>query len=210
VHQGKIRAFGCSSFPAEDIVESHHVAERRGFLRFRTEQPPYSVLARGIEKSVLPVCQRYGMGVLTYSPLASGFLSGKYRKGRPVDMTTGRPTIMAERFDPENPGNNAKYDAVEKLADIAEGIGCTLAELAVAFVAAHPGVTSAIIGPRTMEQLEQSLKGASLTLDDETLDRIDEVVPPGTDLFRADGAWRPHALTAPELRRRPLRERAAG
>ncbi|WP_424532369.1 aldo/keto reductase [Sphaerisporangium viridialbum] len=208
--QGKIRAFGCSTFPAEEIAESHHVAERRGLPRFRTEQPPYSLLARGVESSVLPVCRRYGMGVLTWSPLASGFLTGKYRKGRPVDLSTGRAALTPARFDPSIPRNAAKLEVVERLVEVAEGIGRSLPELAVAFAAAHPAVTSVIVGPRTMEQLEDLLKGASLTLDDATLDLIDEIVPPGTDVYNPDGAWRPPALTDPAQRRRPVPERAAG
>lgn len=207
VSQGKIRAFGCSTFPAEDIVEAHHVAERRGLQRFRTEQPPYSLLARGIERSVLPVCERLGMGVLTWSPLASGFLSGKFRKGQAVDLSTGRPALTPGRFDPSIPGNAAKFDAVEQLVELAESLGHTLPELALAFVVAHPGVTSVIIGPRTMEQLDTLLKAASITLDDATLDRIDEIVPPGADLYNPDGAWRPPTLADPALRRRPLADR---
>jgi aryl-alcohol dehydrogenase-like predicted oxidoreductase len=209
VRQGKIRAFGCSTFPAEEIVEAHHVAERRGLGRFRTEQPPYSILARGIETSVLPVCQRYGMGVLVWSPLASGFLSGRYRKGQAVDLSSGRPAHTPARFDPSIPGNAAKFDAVEQLVELATSIGCSLPELAVAFTVAHPGVTSAIIGPRTMEQLDGLLKGASLTLDDAVLDRIDEIVRPGTDVYQPDGAWRPPVLVDSARRRRPPAERAA-
>ncbi|MEV6156114.1 aldo/keto reductase [Nonomuraea sp. NPDC052129] len=210
VRAGKIRAFGCSTFPADEIVEAYHVAERRGLQRFRTEQPPYSLLARGIEASVLPVCQRLGMGVLTWSPLAAGFLSGKYRKGQAIDLTTGRASLTPARFDPSIPGNVAKFDAVEELAEVADGLGCSLPELAVAFCAAHPGVTSVITGPRTMEQLESLLKGASLTLDDAVLERIDEIVPPGTNVYHPDGAWTPPALSDPARRRRPLVERAAG
>ncbi|WP_420037200.1 aldo/keto reductase [Streptomyces sp. cg28] len=209
VHQGKIRAFGCSTFPAEDLVEAHHVAEHRGLLRFRTEQPPYSILARGIERSLLPVCERYGMGVLTWSPLAAGFLTGKYRKARNVDMDNGRAALQPFRFDPELPENAAKYEAVEQLAELASDLGRTLPELAVAFAATHPAVTSVIIGPRTQAQLEGLLKGAHLTLDDATLDRIDEIVPPGTDLYRADAAWTPRSLADPARRRRPLAERSA-
>ncbi|MDH6114775.1 aryl-alcohol dehydrogenase-like predicted oxidoreductase [Kitasatospora sp. MAP12-15] len=210
VRAGKIRAFGSSTFPVEDIVEAQHVAERRGLQRFRTEQSPYSILARGIESAVLPVCQRYGMGMLTWSPLASGFLTGKYRKGRPIDLTTGRPALVPFRFDPALPVNAAKLEIAEQLIALAAEIGCSLPELAVAFVAAHPGVTSVITGPRTMEQLEDLLKGASLTLDDATLDRIDEIVPPGIDCYQADGVWRPAVLTDSTRRRRPLTERAAG
>ncbi|WP_326559743.1 aldo/keto reductase [Micromonospora sp. NBC_01796] len=209
VRQGKIRTFGCSTFPPEEIVEAHHVAERRAIGRFRTEQPPYSILARGIETSVLPVTQRYGMGVLVWSPLASGFLSGRYRRGESVDLSTGRPRLNPGRFDPSLPVNVTKLEIVEQLVEVAEGIGCTLPELALAFAVAHPGVTSAIIGPRTMEHLEASLKGASLVLDDATLDRIDEIVPPGTNVYHPDGAWRPVSLTDPARRRRPLSDRPA-
>lgn len=209
VRDGKIRAFGCSTFPAADIVEAHHVSERRGLGRFRTEQPPYSLVARGIEAAVLPVCQRYGMGVLVWSPLASGFLSGKYRKGQPVDLTTGRPSLTPARFDPSLPANAAKFDALERLTDLAADIGCTLPELALAFTLAHPAVTSVIIGPRTMQQLEGLVTRADLVLADEALDRIDEIVPPGANLYHPDGAWRPPSLVDRSLRRRPLWDRAA-
>jgi aryl-alcohol dehydrogenase-like predicted oxidoreductase len=202
VSQGKIRAFGSSTFPAEDIVNAYHVAERRGYGKFRTEQPPYSLISRGIERSLLPTTRRLGMGVLTWSPLASGFLSGKVRKDQPVDLSTGRAALTPFRFDPSIPGNAAKFDAVEQLIEVAEGIGCTLPELALAFVTTHPAVTSVISGPRTMEQLDGLLKSADLTLDDTTLDRIDEIVPPGTDLYQPDGAWRPPSLTDPTQRRR--------
>jgi aryl-alcohol dehydrogenase-like predicted oxidoreductase len=209
VTQGKIRAFGSSTFPPDEVVEAYHVARNRGLARFRTEQPPYSLLARGIESALLPVCQRLGMGVLVWSPLASGFLSGKYRKDQPVDMGSGRPAITPFRFDPALPENAAKYDAVEQLVALAEDLGITLPELAIAFAASHPAVTSVITGPRTMAHLEALLKGASVVLDDATLDRIDEIVPPGTDLYRADGAWRPVSLTDPARRRRPVAERPA-
>ncbi|HEY1572561.1 MAG TPA: aldo/keto reductase [Pseudonocardiaceae bacterium] len=210
VRQGKIRAFGCSTFPAEQIVESHRVAEQRGLYRFRTEQPPYNMLARSIEADVLPVCQRYGMGVLVWSPLAWGFLSGKYRKGRSVDLTSGRAALRPTRFDPADPANAGQYDAVEKLVEIAESIGVTLPELAIAFTAAHPAVTSAIIGPRTMEQFEWASRGASLVLDDETLDRIDEVVAPGTNVYTPNAGFPLAVLTEPTRRRRPVADRAAG
>ncbi len=207
VSQGKIRAFGCSTFPAEDIVNAYYVSERRGYGKFRTEQPPYSLIARGIERSLLPTARRLGMGVLTWSPLASGFLSGKVRKDQPVDLTTGRAALTPFRFDPSIPGNAAKFDAFEQLIEVAEGIGCTLPELALAFVTRHPAVTSVISGPRTMEQLDGLLKGADLVLDDATLDRIDEIVPPGTDLYQADGAWQPPSLTNLAQRRRPAEDR---
>ncbi|MEU6809449.1 aldo/keto reductase [Streptomyces sp. NPDC046831] len=209
VHQGKIRAFGCSSFPVEDIVDAHHVAERRGLMRLRTEQPPYSLLARRVEADVLPACRRYRMGVLTWSPLAFGFLSGKYRKGQDIDLGRGRPAVVPSRFDPSLPANAAKFDALEQLVALAADLGCTLPELALAFVTAHPDVTSAIIGPRTMAHLDDALKGAALTLDDATLDRIDEIVPPGTNLYDPLASWPPPALSTPALRRRPLEDRAA-
>ncbi|MEW2306639.1 aldo/keto reductase [Streptomyces sp. NPDC006655] len=209
VRAGKIRAFGSSTFPAEDLVEAHHVAERRGLMRLRTEQPPYSILARGVERAVLPTAQRLGLGVLTWSPLASGFLSGAHRQGRPVDFGTGRAKRQPQRFDPELPGNAAKYAAVERLVALTEEMGRTLPELAVAFPLVHPAVTSVIIGPRTMDQLTASLEGADLLLDDAVLDRIDEIVPPGTDLYQADGVWQPPSLTTPTHRRRRTGERAA-
>ncbi|MBV6700607.1 aldo/keto reductase [Kitasatospora aureofaciens] len=209
VRAGKIRAFGCSTFPAEQIVEAHHVAERRGLPRFRTEQPPYSLLARGIEANVLPVVQQLGMGALTWSPLASGFLTGRYRKGRPIDLTAGRAAINPARFDPELALTATKLEAVEAFTALAEELGRTLPELAVAFPPAHPAVTSVILGPRTMEQLEAALKGADLVLDDATLDRIDAIVPPGTNVYQPDGVWQPPALTTPALRRRPASDRSA-
>ncbi len=209
VRAGKIRAFGCSTFPPEEIVEAYYVAERRGLQRFRTEQPPYSLLARGIEASVLPICQRFGMGVLTWSPLAWGFLTGRYRKGQPVDLAAGRAALMPARFDPSIPVNAAKLAAVEEFVELAAGIGCSLPELAVAFPLAHPGVTSAIIGPRTMDQLTGLLKGASLTLDDAALDRIDEIVPPGTNVYNPN-LWSPPVLADTARLRRPLAGRAAG
>lgn len=209
VRQGKVRAFGCSTFPAEEIVEAHVVSERRGLHRFRTEQPPYSLLARGIETSLLPTAQRYNMGVLTWSPLASGFLSGKIRKGQPIDLSKGRAALTPFRFDPSIPSNEVKFDVLEQLVEVAEGIGCTLPELALAFVVAHPAVTSVIIGPRTMEHLEGALKGAGLVLDDATLDRIDEIVPPGTNIYPPDGAWRPQSLVDLNRRRRPVADRSA-
>ena len=208
VHQGKIRAFGCSTFPPEQIVDAHNVSDRRGLLRFRTEQPPYSILARGIETSMLPTCQHYGMGVLTWSPLAYGFLTGRYRRGQPIDLSSGRPTIRPERFDPALPETAAKLEIVERLIELAGDVGCTLPQLATAFPVTHPAVTSVILGPRTLEQLQGALQGASLILDDAVLDRIDEIVPPGTNVYHPDGAWTPPSLSAAR-RRRPIGERAA-
>jgi aryl-alcohol dehydrogenase-like predicted oxidoreductase len=207
VTQGKIRAFGSSTFPPEDIVEAHWVAERSALKKFRTEQSPYSLLSRGVEASVLPVCRRYRMGVLTWSPLAGGFLSGDYRKGQAINLTSGRPALQPERFDPSIPENASKLDIVEQLIALATDIGWTLPELALAFPLAHPAVTSVIIGPRTPKQLEDLLAGAALTLDDRTLDRIDEIVLPGSNHYRT--VWEPPELAEPAARRRPLTERAA-
>ncbi len=207
VHQGKIRAFGCSTFPADHIAEAHAISAARGLLPFRTEQPPYSILARGIERAILPLCQRSGMGVLTWSPLGWGFLTGRIRKDSPVDLTTGRAVHNPSRFDPSLPANQRKYEVVEELIALAAELGCTLPQLAVAFPIVHPAVSSVILGPRTPSQLDDLLAGTALELDDATLDRIDELVPPGTDLMEA--TWTPPALTDATLRRRPSTERAA-
>ncbi|HTU95345.1 MAG TPA: aldo/keto reductase [Solirubrobacteraceae bacterium] len=207
VTQGKIRTFGCSTFPPEDIVEAHWTAERRALKTFRTEQSPYSLLARGVETSVLPTCRRHRMGVLTWSPLAGGFLSGTYRRDRPIDLTRGRAALQPERFDPSLSENAAKLEIVERLSALAAAIGCTLPALALAFPLAHPAVTSVIIGPRTSAQLEQSLAGATLRLDDDVLDRIDAIVAPGADHYRT--AWRPPELDDAPARRRSLIDRSA-
>ena len=208
VHAGKIRAAGSSTFPAESIVEAQWVADRRGHVRFRSEQPPYSIFVRGIEAAVLPACQRYGMGVIVWSPLAGGWLTGRYRKDSDIDMTIGRARRLPHRFDPSLPGNQAKLAAVEELIKVAADAGCSLTHLALAFATAHQGVTSAIIGPRTMDQLTDLLAGASVTLDDAVLDRIDQIVPPGVNLNPADAGWQPPALTDPAARRLPQAARS--
>jgi aryl-alcohol dehydrogenase-like predicted oxidoreductase len=209
VREGKIRAFGCSSFPVEAIVDSYYMAERRGLLRLRSEQPPYSLLTRGIERSILPTCERLGMGVLTWSPLAWGFLTGTYRKGRPVDLESGRAALRPASFDPDLPAVAAKLDRVERFVEIAERLGCTLPQLAIAFPIVHPAVTSVILGPRTPDQLVSALGGANVVLDDETLDAIDAIVPPGTDIYAPDHAWTPTALSNRARRRRTLDDRQA-
>jgi aryl-alcohol dehydrogenase-like predicted oxidoreductase len=201
LRQGKIRAFGSSTFPAHEIVEAQWVAERRGLSRFVTEQPPYSILARGIEADVLPVAEKYGMGVIPWSPLAGGWLTGRYRKGQEVPQSH-RATRVPGRYDLSKPGNRAKLDAVEELALVAEDAGISLIHLAVAFTLTHPAVTAPIIGPRTMEQLESQLGAADVTLSNDLLDRIDKIVPPGTTLNRDDSGYLPPALRDPFLRRR--------
>jgi len=203
IHAGKVRAIGSSTFPAEQIVEAQWVAQDRGHVRFRCEQPPYSILVRGIEAAVLPACQKYGMGVIVWSPLAGGWLTGRIRQDADVDMTKGRARRIPLRFDPKVPGNQAKLAAVEELIKVAADAGCSLTHLALAFTTAHPGVTSAIIGPRTMDQLTDLLAAADVTLDDGVLDRIDQIVPPGVTLNPADAGWQPPVLADPAARRRP-------
>jgi aryl-alcohol dehydrogenase-like predicted oxidoreductase len=200
VRAGKVRYIGSSTFPASQIVEAQWVAERRGRERFVCEQPPYSILVRQVENDVLPTAQRYGMGVIPWSPLAGGWLSGRYRKDAEIPSTR-RAALVADRFDLSLPGNQRKLDAADALARLAEESGLTLIEMALAFVMRHPAVTGPIIGPRTMEQLESQLPAADVTLSDEVLDRIDEIVPPGVNLNDADGGWQNPAL-APAARRR--------
>ncbi|MES4904329.1 MULTISPECIES: aldo/keto reductase [unclassified Streptomyces] len=199
VHQGKIRYIGSSSYSGSQIVEAQWVARERHLERFVTEQPPYSILVRGVEEDVLPTVRRHGMGTLTYSPLAGGWLSGRYRK----DTSSG-PASAARpqaRFDMSSPANQRKLDAAEQLALLAEKTGLTLIELAVAFVINHPGVTSAIIGPRTMEQLEAFLPAAEATLSAGVLDAIDEIVPPGVTVNPADNSYGDFELRADQRRR---------
>jgi aryl-alcohol dehydrogenase-like predicted oxidoreductase len=202
VHQGKIRCIGHSTFPASEIVEAQWTAERRGRERFRCEQPPYSILTRAVEYDVLPTCQRYGMGVITYSPLAAGWLSGRYRKDADIQgPTSSARQLLASRFDMSLEDNQRKLDAAEQLAQLADDAGMTLVEMAIAFVIRHPAITAAIIGPRTMEHLESQLAAADVSLADDVLDRIDEIVPPGVTINQADNFWTQPALQ-PGRRRR--------
>ncbi len=210
VHQGKVRAIGSSTFPAELIVEAQWASERRGLERFRCEQPPYSIFARAIEGSVLPTCQRYGMGVIVWSPLAAGWLTGRYRSDADLDLTRGRASRIPDRFDQRLPGNRRKLELVGELEKVAGDAGVSLTHLALAFSVAHPAVTSTIIGPRTMDQLEDLLAGSSVELDDTTLDRIDELVPPATTLSAPDAGWTPPWIAEAALRRRAPGTRAAG
>ena len=204
VEAGKIRAFGASKVPASQIVEAQGVADRRGHGRFRSEQPPYSMLARAVEYDLLPTAQRHGLGVLSYSPLAGGWLSGKYRKGQhvPGPRSAARSRNPAG-YDATEPDNRAKLDAADALGAIADEAGLTLVQLAVAFVVRHPGITSAIIGPRTMNHLDGYLSADGVELSSDLLDRIDEVVRPGHTVDVIDNYWQ-HGTTAlqPAARRR--------
>jgi aryl-alcohol dehydrogenase-like predicted oxidoreductase len=200
VHAGKIRSFGSSTFPAEQIVEAQWVAERRGREKFRTEQPPYSILVRGIERDVLPTALTYGMGVIPWSPLAGGWLSGKYGEGK--DNKSARAARMPARYDLSLPGNQQKLEVVTRLAKVADEAGISLIEMSLAFVLEHPAISAAIIGPRTMEQLESQLTAPDIRLETSVLDTIDEIVPPGTNLNPADAGWFPSVLANSRKRRR--------
>jgi aryl-alcohol dehydrogenase (NADP+) len=208
VRQGKVRYIGCSTFPGWMVVQSQWVSERRGLERFVTEQPPYSIFHRHVEDVLFPVTQRYGMGVIVWSPLAAGWLTGKYRRDEPYpegsrgDISSkkwsGPP---ARRFDVTRADVRRKFDLIDRLRPIAEEAGISLTHMAVAFTLAHPAVTSAIIGPRSMEQLDDLLEGADVRLDPATLDAIDQVVPPGTLVVHDERGWDPPWLEAPARRR---------
>jgi len=204
VRAGKIRSFGASKVPASQIVEARWTADRRGHGRFRTEQPPYSLLARAIEYDLLPTCQRHGMGVLAYSPLGGGWLSGKYRKGQQISGPgSAARTRIPGRYDAANPANAAKLEAADALGALADEAGITLVQMATAFVVRHPAVTSAIIGPRTMDHLDGYLAADGIELSSEVLDRVDEIVPPGVTIEVADNYWQygTRALDAASRRR---------
>jgi aryl-alcohol dehydrogenase-like predicted oxidoreductase len=200
VHAGKIRSFGSSTFPAEQIVEAQWVAERRGRERFRTEQPPYSILVRGIERDVLPIAQSYGMGVIPWSPLAGGWLSGKFGAGK--ENVSRRAERLPARYDMSLAANQRKLEIVTTLSTLADEAGLTIIELALAFVLEHPAISAAIIGPRTMEQLESQLSAPEIQLEPAVLDRIDDIVPPGTNVNPEDAGWAPSILTNACKRRR--------
>jgi aryl-alcohol dehydrogenase-like predicted oxidoreductase len=202
VAAGKVRAIGSSTFPAWQIVQAQWTAERRGRERFICEQPPYSMLIRAVERDVLPACQEFGMGVIPWSPLAGGWLSGRYTKGGESPASSRRAQMLPSRYDMSIPGNQAKLAAAEKLAEVAEQAGMPLIEMSLGFVLSHPAVSAAIIGPRTMEQLQSQLGALERDrLDDPVLDRIDEIVPPGTNVNQADTGWDPPWLTDASLRR---------
>lgn len=199
--QGKIRAFGSSTFPAHRIVEDQWISEKRCLGRFVTEQPPYSLIARGVEADVLPVAEKYHMGVIPWSPLAGGWLTGKFRKGKEAPETH-RGSLLPGRYDMSDPTNQKRLDAAEEFAVLAEDTGIPLIHLALAFVMQHPAVTAPIIGPRTMEHLESQLGAVDVTLETDVLDRVDEIVPPGVNLGHDDAGYTPDALADPFLRRR--------
>ena len=202
VRAGKVRYIGSSTFPASQIVEAQWTAQRRGRERFVCEQPPYSLLVRGAENDVLPTTQRYGMGVIPWSPLAGGWLSGKWRLDAPDEQLKSRRSAMiADRYDLSIPGNQRKLEAADALAKLADEAGITLIEMALAFVIRHPAVTAAIIGPRTMEHLESQLTAADVELSDEVLDKIDELVPAGTVVNQDDTGWINPELDAAARRR---------
>jgi len=206
VRAGKVRMIGSSTFPAHSIVEAQWVAERRGRERFVTEQPPYSLLTRGIEADVLPVTETYGMGVIPWSPLAGGWLSGRWSADSPPESR--RAELVPSRYDMSILGNRRKLEAVDALAKVADSAGITLIELALAFVVEHPAVTAAIIGPRTLDHLESQLPAADVKLSQEVLDQIDEIVPPGTNPNPADAGWTNPWLADAWHRRRSLRGRS--
>jgi aryl-alcohol dehydrogenase-like predicted oxidoreductase len=202
VHQGKVRYLGHSTYPASLIVEAQWVARDRHLQRFVTEQPPYSILTRGIENEVLPTAQKFGMGIIPWSPLQGGWLSGRYRKDADVTgPTSAARQRLTNRYDLSLPANQRKLDAAEALAQLAEEADLTLIQMALAFVLNHPAVTAPIIGPRTMEHLESQLAAADVVLSDDVLDHIDAIVAPGTNLNPADGGWQSPALE-PAARRR--------
>jgi len=201
IRAGKILYAGSSTFPAAQIVQAQWTAERRGRERFVCEQPPYSILVRAVEAEVLPVCQQYGMGVIPWSPLAGGWLTGRYRKDAEVPVSR-RAQRLPQRYDLALPGNQAKLEAADQLAKLADEAGLTLIHLALAFTLSHPAVTAPIIGQRTMEQLESQLGAADVVLDSAILDRIDEIVPPGVNLNPGDRGYDTPALADPSRRRR--------
>jgi aryl-alcohol dehydrogenase-like predicted oxidoreductase len=201
IRQGKILYYGTSAFPAHVQVEAHWLAEKHGLVAPHTEQLPYSLLVRGAEREVFPVVQKYGVGVISFGPLAAGWLSGKYRLGgeQPDSM---RADLIPGRFDVSLERNHRKLAAADALAELAEDNGLTLIELAVAFALNHPAITSIIIGPRTQSHLEAYLKAATVDLSDDVLDRIDQIVDPGTQFLERDtgsytASLQPAALRAP-------------
>ena len=197
VSAGKIRYWGTSTFPPEEIVEAHWAAQRRDGAGPQTEQPPYSILCRGIEAAVLPTCSRHGMGVITWSPLSGGWLTGKYGRDEPAPAGS-RGDTRPDHFDGDNP---SKFDAVAGLAAVAGRSDLSLTHLALAWATEHPAVSSVLLGPRTEDQLSDLLEAADVQLDPDVLDEIDGIVPPGADLNPADTGWSPPGLERQARRR---------
>jgi aryl-alcohol dehydrogenase-like predicted oxidoreductase len=211
VRQGKVRYIGSTTFQAWQIVEAQVVSAARGLSRFVTEQPPYSIMVRAVERDVLAVAEKYRLGVVAWSPMAGGWLSGQYRRGQPPPAGTRAARLeeyrasgnrMFDRYNTSDPSNAAKYHLLDGLAALAAEAGLPMVHLALAFPLAHPAVASCIIGPRTLDQLHALLAGADVRLDPQTLDGIDELIAPGTVLNSADLGWDPPWLTDPARRRR--------
>jgi aryl-alcohol dehydrogenase-like predicted oxidoreductase len=221
VHQGKVRMIGCSTFPPSALMEAHYVADRRGHVQFSSNQPPYSIFVRGIEREVLPVCHRLGLGVMSSAPLNAGWLTGRIRRGVDIEPSPrrlippnrvrdeaesgfGRPRVANPMpIDDSSPPFAAKFDAIEELVALCDASGLSMMDLALGFVLSHPAITTAIIGPRTMEQLTPQLGATDKKLPDEILDRIDGIVPPGTDLVPAEAGYQMREFAEADRRRRP-------
>jgi aryl-alcohol dehydrogenase (NADP+) len=207
VRQGKVRYIGSSTFPGWMIADAQYASERRNLERFVCEQPPYSIFCRDVERDVFPVTLAHGIGTIVWSPLAGGWLTGKYRRdtGIPAGSRAERVRQFnprtAARFDLEREANRRKLDLIDALSNVADKAGMSLTHLSMAFAVNHPSVTSAIIGPRTIGQLDDVLAGAEVKLDADTLDAIDEICPPGTVVEDADRGWDPPWLE-PSARRR--------
>lgn len=201
IHQGKVRIIGSSTFPAHLMVQAQWVAKRRNRERFLCEQPPYSLLARGIERDVLPVAQEYGLGVITWGPLAGGWLSGRFHREM-SQPNAPRNRVNFARYDLSRPENERKFAAVEAISALAEKAGLSMPHLSIAFALNHPAVTSVIIGPRTIEHLDGLFGAADVTLSDGVLDELDSICQAGVNINAADGGYDPPAITDPRLRRR--------
>jgi aryl-alcohol dehydrogenase-like predicted oxidoreductase len=203
VRAGKIRYYGTSTFEPHHVLEAQYLARSSHFVPASTEQAPYSLLARGVERALLPVAQQFALGVLTWSPLAGGWLSGRWRRGVDV-QTSSRIGVMGSRHDPETPENRRKRQAAEQLLDLAEAADMSLVDMSLAWVLRHPAVSSVIVGPRNLDQLESQLRAPRIVLDDDLLDAIDAIVPPGVTLNPADAGYAPPSITDPATRRRPV------
>ncbi|RMB87035.1 aldo/keto reductase [Streptomyces shenzhenensis] len=197
--EGKIRSFGSSTYPAHAVVEAQWIARDLSLTRFTTEQVAYSVFDRCVEADIFPVAQKYRIGILIWSPLANGWLAGAVKRGH-ADTHRSK---LGGGFDLSTPESQRKLDVVDSLQEIADELGISLAELSLAFVKSHPAVTTVLVGPRTEHHLQQNLRSADLTLDDSVLDRIDQLVAPGTDIAPADRfPVVPPQITETRLRRR--------